>query len=387
MTPATKYEYLRAIYDRYRRAGRPERSRILDEFCAVAGYHRKAALRRLNGPRPDRTPPRRQCRPPHYTAAVIGPLAAIWEASGYLWSRRLHAALPLWLPWARRRFHLRPEVDQALRTISPATIDRHLRARKTRWRRRHYGGTRPGVLLKHLIPIQTEAWHVARPGFLEIDLVSHSGPAAAGDFLHTLDTVDIHTAWIERRAVRGRGEVGVCQAIAEIQAALPFPLRGLDSDNGSEFINYHLKRYCDRQRLQFTRGRPYKKDDNAHIEQKNWTHVRKVFGYERYDSARAQAAMNALYRDELRLFQNGFQPSVRLLRKVRRGARLTRVYDAPRTPLDRVAACPEANPAAVARLRRLVETTDPFELARTIEQKIAHIYTLAARRTPFAHAA
>ena len=186
-----------------------------------------------------------------------------------------------------------------------------------------YGRTKPGTLLKHHIPVQTERWNTTAPGFTEIDLVSHSGDCAAGEFVHSLNVTDIHTTWVETRAVLGKSQERVRQALEMIRTALPFPLRGIDSDNGSEFINGHLYRYCQARQIQFTRGRPYKKDDNAHIEQKNWTHVRKLIGYDRYDSPAALTALNALYGD-LRLLQNLWLPSVKLVKKTRVGSRLRR---------------------------------------------------------------
>ena len=242
---------------------------------------------------------------------------------------RLKALLPLWLPWARRRLRLSATVCQQLRAISPRQIDRRLAATKRQLPTRRYGRTKPGTLLKHHIPLKTDHWDVTVPGFTELDLVAHAGHRADGEFAHSLNVTDIHTTWVETRAVLGRGEGRVQAALEEIRQALPFRLRGIDSDNGSEFINNHLYRYCQAQEIQFTRGRPYKKDDNAHIEQKNWTHVRKLVGYWRYDTPTAVAALNALYRHELRLFHNLFLPSVKLLAKERVGARLRRRYDRP----------------------------------------------------------
>jgi hypothetical protein len=221
---------------------------------------------------------------------------------------------------------------------------------------------------------------VAIPGFTEIDLVAHCGSLGDGEFVHSLNLTDIHTTWVETAAVLGKSQVAVQRALAELREALPFALRGIDSDNGSEFINQHLWDYCQAQEIQFTRGRPYKKDDNAHIEQKNWTHVRKLLGYVRYDTPAAQAAIHRLYRGELRLLQNLFLPSVKLLRKERVGARVRRRYDAPRTPLDRVLACSELRPPVAAQLQRLRERLDPFALARTIDQQLERIYVLANPR-------
>ena len=385
MAQRSKHEYLRVMWQRYQRAGRPERSALLDEVTRVCGYHRKYAIGLLSRAAPPRPPVRRVARRrPTYSEEVIRHLAQIWEASGYLCAQRLKAALPHWLPSVRKRMRLTPLIEQQLMRISPRQIDRRLRERKRRIKRRLYGATRPGSLLKHLIPIKTDHWDVSKPGHLEIDLVSHSGASAAGEFLHTLDSVDIHTTWVERQAIMGKSRHGVVQAMTTIERQLPFPLRGVDSDNGSEFINEHLWAWCQQrpagQAVQFTRSRPYKKDDNAHIEQKNWTHVRKLVGWERYDTPAALAALNALYADE-RIFQNLFQPSMKLVRKVRHGSRLIRRYDTPQTPLDRVRACPEADSRKVAALERVRATTDPFALSQRIDRHLEQLWTLATRAT------
>lgn len=383
MSRHARWEVLAAVYPRYRGAARRERGKILDEFCETTGYQRKYALRLLNGPPPGRERPRRRRRPATYGLAVMQALAAIWEAAGYPWSVRLKALLPLWLPWARRRLGLSATVCQQLRAISPRQIDRRLGPTKRQLQTRRYGRTKPGTLLKHHIPLKTDHWDVTVPGFTELDLVAHPGHRADGEFAHSLNVTDIHTTWVETRAVLGRGEGRVQAALEEIRQALPFRLRGIDSDNGSEFINDHLYRYCQAQAIQFTRGRPYKKDDNAHIEQKNWTHVRKLVGYWRYDTPAAVAALNELYRHEVRLFHNLFLPSVKLRAKERVGARVRRRYDDPRTPLERVQACPEADPPAVAALVRLRDQLDPFALAEAIDRKIERLVAVATpARTP-----
>jgi len=381
VTAHARWEYVKAIYERYRQAPRPEKRQLLDECCRVTGYHRKHAVRLLNGPAPNGDHPRpRRRRTPTYGLAVIEALRMIWEAAGYPWSVRLKALLPLWLPRARRRLHLSRAVERHLLAISPRQMDRRLAPHKRQFQKRLYGRTKPGTLLKHHIPLKTDRWDVATPGFTEIDLVSHSGNAADGEFVHSLNVTDIHTTWVETRAVLGKHQRGIQQALAELRQALPFRLQGIDSDNGSEFINGHLYDYCQTHAIQFTRGRPYKKDDNAHIEQKNWTHVRKLLGYLRYDSPAALAAINALYRNELRLFQNLFLPSVKLVRKERVGARLRRRYDTPRTPLERVLACADVDRATVAHLVTLRERLDPFALAATIERQLEAIYALANHR-------
>jgi hypothetical protein len=379
VTPAAKREYIRAIRPQYTLAPTAAKRVVLDQLCAVTGYHRKYAITLLNAP-----PRTAACGPRHrvptYPETTVAVLASIWEAAGYPWSARLHALLPLWLPWARRRFKLSRPVERQLRTISPRTIDRRLQSRKRTIRRRLYGRTKPGTLLKSHIPIRTEHWDVTTPGFTEVDLVSHSGNSGVGDFLQSLNLTDIHTGWVESRAVRSKTQRGVHSAVVELRATLPFPLRGIDSDNGSEFINTVLWDYCRGSQIQFTRGRPYKKNDNAHIEQKNWTHVRKLFGWDRYDTAEACAAMNDLYRHELRLMMNLFQPSVKLLRKTRVGARVRRQYDPPQTPLDRLIASQHGDPQKIRALQRLRARLDPFTLGRTIEAKLERIYHLANRR-------
>jgi transposase InsO family protein len=376
-----RWEYLRAIYERYRKAGRKAKKVILSEFCANTGYHRKYAIRLLNGPRPEKRRARRERRRGlSYSPETLALLTAVWEAAGYPWSVRLKALLPLWLPWIRKRFRVRPEIEKQLLKISARQMDRRLKAQKTQRRRRIYGRTKPGYLLKHHIPVKTDRWDVATPGFTEVDLVSHSGHSASGEFAHTLNVTDIHSTWTESRAVLGRGEEAVQRALNEIATVLPFPLLGVDSDNGSEFINWHLKGWCEQKHIQLTRGRPYKKDDNAHIEQKNWTHVRKLLAWDRYDTHEAVAAMNDLYGQELRLWLNLFLSSVKLLKKVRVGSRVRRVYDAARTPFERVRECVQADPEKVAQLGELRKRLDPFQLSRIIERKLERIGRLANRR-------
>lgn len=375
-----KWDYFKAVYERYRKAEREAKQVMLNEFCLNTGYNRKYAIRLLNGPPPGKQ--RERCakrRGLSYGHEVLSVLAAVWEAAGYPWSVRLKAVLPLWMPWIRKRFKLRPEIEKQLLNISPRQMDRRLKAKKTQRRRRIYGHTKAGHLLKHHIPIKTDRWDVNEPGFTEIDLVSHSGNSAEGEFAHTLNVTDIQSGWTESQAVLGRSQVVVQQALDTIQQALPFRLQGVDSDNGSEFINWHLKAWCEQHQIQMTRGRPYKKDDNAHVEQKNWTHVRKLLGWERYDSRAAVAAINDLYRHELRLWMNLYLPSVKLVKKVRVGSKLRRVYEAPQTPFDRVLACSPKGPH-LAELKKLRATLNPFQLAEVIDRKLQVIFQLANRR-------
>lgn len=375
-------ERLHAILKDYRRryksaTKREEKTGVLDEFCRLTQYHRKYAislLRRIE--EPSSGPVRRGAQ---YSDKCIEVIEKIWEAAGYPWSNRLVALLPQWLPWAKQDdLTIAPEIEQEVLTISARQIDRRLLNRKRKLKPKLYGRTKPGTLLKHHIPVKTDCWDVTEPGFTEIDLVSHSGPNASGEFLYSMNITDIQTGWVETRALMGKGETGVTEALDDIRKQLPFALKGLDSDNGSEFINHHLVRYCRQDNIQFTRGRPYMKNDNAHIEQKNWTHVRKVFGWDRYDTVELQQAINELYAHELTRMMNLFQPSVKLIEKVRVGGKVTRRYDKALTPLDRlVAYCrPDVLPLPVQRLLAIRENTNPFDLSQRIEQKLKHVEKL-----------
>lgn len=378
VSPAARQQYLQQMRDRYVVAKRAARSALLDEAVAMTGYHRKALIRRFTRPVGPRR--RRRGRPRRYGTAVVHALRAVWRAAGYPWSVRLQALLPVWLPKARAHLALTPAEEKQVCQISPRQMDRLLHADKRQVRRRLYGRTKPGTLLTHHVPLRTDRWDVTTPGWTEIDLVAHSGDRADGECAHTVNQTDIVTTWVESRAVLGKSQIRVQQALEAMRQGLPFRLLGIDSDNGSEFLNAHLVRYCKGLEVQCTRGRPYTKDDNAHIEQKNWTHVRKLIGYERYDTDAAVAALNAVYA-ELRFFQNLFLPTVKLVRKERVGARTRRRYDAPQTPLDRVRACPAADRGKVAALVALRARLDPFVLAARIDRLLDGVYALAHHRT------
>lgn len=374
-------EYFKTIYGRYHKASKAIKHLILNEFCANTGYNRKYAIRKLNIPPPVKPPGAHQRRRGYvYSLQVVSILTAVWKAAGYPCSLRLKALLALWMPWIKRKFHISSTVEKQLFTISARQIDRRLRDKKSQIKKRIYGRTKPGTLLKHRIPIRTDNWDIKAPGWTEVDTVSHSGNSADGLFAYTVNQTDILTTWVESRAVLGKGEEGVVNALDEMSEALPFPLKGLDSDNGSEFINWHLLRYCEKNKIQPFRGRPYKKDDNAYIEQKNWTHVRKLMGWDRYDTQEAVDAMNDLYPNELRLFMNLFMPSMKLLRKQRIGSKIKRVYDEPKTPLERVMASKEGDPIKIEGFKKLLETLNPFDLVQTIESKLERIYSLTNRR-------
>jgi len=371
-------EYFKAIYARYRKASKGIKQIILNECCSNTGYNRKYAIRKLNGPTPAKTNTiHRRRRGYTYGPEVVSMLSAVWEAAGYPCSARLKALLQLWLPWIRKQFRLKQRVEKQLLSISARQMDRRLKDKKAQVGRRMYGRTKPGTLLKHHIPIRTDNWDVKTPGWTEVDTVSHSGNCAEGKFAYTINQTDILTTWVESRAVLGKAEDVRVEGLDEMAHALPFPLKGLDSDNGSEFVNWHVWRYCKRNKIQPFRGRPYKKDDNAHIEQKNWTHVRKLMGWDRYDTQEAVDGMNDLYRNELRLFMNLLMPSMKLLRKERIGSRVKRVYDKPQTPFQRVIASKQGDPVKIAELQKLSATLNPFDLTKTIENKLDRLFKLA----------
>lgn len=393
MTTRFKMDYIKKIYQRYHKSSRQAKRQILDEFCKVCDYNRKYAIRVLNAPLKSK-PKSRPRRNSTYSEKTINIVESIWKYSGYLWSYRLKSVLSSWMPWAKLHFDITPEIEKQLLSISPATIDRRLKDKKRRLKKSIYRSTRPGTLLKRSIPIKTDNWDVNKPGFLEIDLVSHGGSSAEGDFIYSLNTTDIHTGWTETRAIMGRGQTSALGAIEDIKNSLPFTLKAIDPDNDGAFINHHLLKFCQKNKIQFTRSRPYKKDDNAHIEQKNWTHVRKLLGYLRYDSQEALDAINDLYINELRYFMNFFQPSVKLIKKIRIGSKLKKVHDAPKTPLARLN-CKTSlsidgsiNKSTLAKLNTLMTKLDPFSLSQSIDKKLDHLFSLAnehkkLRRRPY----
>ena len=381
MSPVSRNEYVQAILSRYQQARRAEKSRMLDEFCRVCGYHRKAALRKLRQAQRPAGARRKPGRPARYAQPEIQqPLQRIWTTAHYPCSTRLKAILPRWLgPYQHTFGHLPLAVCQALQHISPSTIDRLLRAVRGTSARHALAATRPGRLLRHQIPLGTHQWDETRPGFLEADTVAHCGTSVAGLFVYTLDMTDLATGWTEQRAVWGKGERDVLAQVQAIEASLPFPLRGVDCDNGSEFLNWHLVRYCQARPapVQFTRSRPYKKNDNAHIEQKNWTHVRQWLGYQRFDDPRLVGLLNTLYTTEWRLLHNFFLPSVKLLDKQRQGAHIVKRHDVPKTPDQRELESSEVTPTQKQQLTDQAQGLNPFHLRQAIDAKIRRIRRLA----------
>jgi hypothetical protein len=380
-----RMQYLQSIYTRYHRASKEDKGRILDEFCKVCKYHRKHALRLLRRPLPRGPRPQIKRRAVFtYSPVVLQAARMIWKAAGYLCGQRLKEAIPQWLPALEKRLSLSANTRQALLTISARQLDARLKPYKTALRRRFYSTTRPGRLLKSMIPIRTFNGDIKIPGYLEIDLVAHCGGSLEGHFLWTLTATDIHTGWTDRFAVLGKGQTAVFDGLQQLRQRLPFQLRGIDSDNGEEFINYHLLDFCRNARppIAFTRSRPNKKNDNPHVEQKNFTHVRTFLGSQRWESEEARDFLNALYAHELLWFQNLFQPSTKLKTKVHIGSKIHRTYDRPTIPLQRLIATRSFHRAKLKALQRHQTSIDPFDLSDSIDQKLAYFRTLACQTPP-----
>jgi len=326
---------------RYRRASKKEKGQLLDELVGLTGYHRCYAAGVLGGQGAraeglrGREERRARQRPRVYDEAVRSVLRQVWLIMDCICGKRLAAVLPETTAVLERHGELELETAtrEKLGAISAATIDRLLAAERRRLELRGRSGTKPGTLLRQQIPVRTFAeWDQTKPGFVEIDLVGHDGGFAHGDFCQSLDVTDVASGWTETQAVLNKAQVWVFEALREIRARLPFALRGIDSDNGSEFINHELLRYAQEERITFSRGRAWKKNDGCFVEQKNYSVVRRAVGYARYEGQGAVRLLNALYR-ELRLYSNFFQPVMRLLRKERSGAKVKKTYDRPRTPL------------------------------------------------------
>jgi 5S rRNA maturation endonuclease (ribonuclease M5) len=287
--------------------------------------------------------------------------------------------LPIWLPGYVELFgELSLEVTNALRKISPPTIDRILKPIRFHYTKRGRSTTKPGTLLRKQIPIKTNQWDESRPGFLEADTVAHCGNSTSGMYANTIDFVDIATGWTEQRAVWGKGESGVLEQIKNIEKTLPFPILGFDCDNGGEFLNQHLLRHFTerKQPVQFTRSRAYHKDDNAHIEQKNWTHIRQWLGYDRLYKKNVVPPLNNLYTKEWRLFHNFFCPSVKLVAKERIGSKTIKRHDPPKTPYQRIMDSPHIQESVKLSLSKQLENLNPFLLRKIMDKKMKKIFSI-----------
>jgi hypothetical protein len=377
----SKHELAQSLHPRYVRASRKLKGFLLDEFVSVTGYHRKYAqiLLRHGPPRAGRSV-RRPGRPVTYGPAVLAALQVAAEATGWICGKRLAPFLAELVPALEREgaLCLPPQERAALLRMSAATIDRRLAQGRAQAKPQGLATTKPGSLLKSQVPVRTYTpWDDQRPGFVEIDLVAHGGESSTGSFLYTLDVVDVATGWTECAAITNKGQAAVFAALQAIRARLPFPLLGLDSDNGTEFLNDHLIRYCQQEHLTFTRCRAYAKNDQAHVEQKNYSVVRQWVGYARYESAQALTQMETCYR-LLRWYVNYYLPVMKLIAKERQGARVKKCYDVPTTPYQRARGAGVLTPATQETFAQECHAAAPGPLAlrRRLEAEVAQLWTL-----------
>ena len=380
MSLKSKCELLEAVQPRYLKANKAEKQKILDEFTNATGYHRKHAIRVLKNKVQVQNILRRKTKTYKaiYRGEVVQALELIWEIYGRICSKRLQPFLPEAIRVLERckEIELSKDTKDLLLKISSASIDRCLRP--VRIKSPHgLSTTKPGSLLKSLIPVRTfTEWDEERPGFMEIDLVAHCGNTTEGQYLNTLTCTDISTGWTDVTALLHRSQQAVSEAIQRMRQRLPFPLLGIDSDNGSEFINDLLYRYCLAEKITFTRSRPYKKNDQAHVEQKNWSVVRHTVGYDRWETEQELAILESIHAD-LRLYINFFQPSLKLIAKERIGNLTIKRYDTAKTPYQRILECQDIPLQAKVRLMNLYLQLNPAELRRQIDQKTAKLWKLS----------
>lgn len=368
-------EQLAVYRRRYQGRGVEGKSRLLDDFCEHYGYERKYAIKLLGGAVAPvlikRSPP----GPERKYEAIVEVVEQVWTAAEQLCGKRLVRALPLWLPHYERHYgKLLPCQKKLIRAVSAATLDRLLADRKASGSK-GLGGTKPGTLLRQSVPIQGEVWNEQRVGFMEADSVAHCGGSLAGNFIWSLTYTDLACTWTEGRAVWNKGSTGVLDQTRDVEAELPFPILGFDFDNGSEWLNWTLIRYLQvrAKPIQLSRSRPYHKDDNAHVEQKNWMWPRQLLGYGRLEQAEIVKPINGLYKEVWGPLQNFFLPSMKLIKKWRVGSRWVRRYDKAQTAYQRLLASGQIQRAQLGRLRERYESLDPFALAAELERRLKTI--------------
>ena len=376
MSQQSRRELVETMRDKYPRAGRAEKTRMLDYLVEVTGFHRKHANRVLaHGYQQKRE---RRGRKRVYTGSVVSGLVTIWKICGRICGKRLQPFLPEMVAVLERHNELvlDEETKRLLLQMSAATIDRRLAAFRQQ-QGRGLSTTKPGTLLKQSIPVRTFAdWEDARPGFVETDLVAHCGDSPEGPFLNTLTAVDVATGWTECFVLVQRNQRVVTEAMESLRGRLPFPLLGIDCDNDGLFINGTLKRYCEKLQITFTRSRPYKKNDQAFVEQKNGAVVRTTIGYRRYTSAAAAELLATIY-DDLHAYVNFFQPVRKLLFKKRRGAKVYKRYDLAQTPCQRALVSTDVTPLTKAKMSLAYKQLNPAALRRRIDDNLRQLWLLA----------
>lgn len=372
----------KVVATRYRRADKAGKGRILDELCATTGWHRNHARKALGQAGTPRIVKPRAVRPPKYGPDVIAALVFCWAVQGMPAGKRLAPFLGE-LVGALRRFgelDITEECAALLVGMSAATIDRRLAPERKKHQLKGRSLTKPGSLLKSQIAIRTWAqWDDAVPGFVEIDLVGHEGGDAVGEHAYTLTVTDIATGWTENRSVRNKARKWVIAALDDVAKSMPFPLLGIDSDNGSEFINHHLLAWCEKRQITFTRSRPGNSNDGAHVEQKNWAIVRTVVGYHRYDTEAELVLLNKIWLLQSKL-TNYFGPQQKLISKVRDGAKVTKKYDIATTPYRRAERHEAVNEAVKADLAETCTSINPAAVQRQIQALTTELLTLVTSK-------
>lgn len=383
MNMSAKNEYMRERLPHYLKANKHEKTNLLNHICQTTGYQRKYAVAKLSDmqkkPPAEKEGRVRKKRTRKYGGDCLPPLKKIWEFLEWPCGERLQPYLPTIIPVLEMCAGLKmpPSVRSKLLEISISTVDRLLAKERRVRRGQGISTTKAGALLKSQIPVRHEPWpEDTHPGYAEMDFVAHCGEVNAGDYVATLSTIDIATTWIEHVPVLGRSKRKTVDALDEIRNRLPFPLRGLDPDNDGQFVNYFLYDWCQEQEpvIELTRSRPYRKNDNAHIEQKNWSHVRRVFGYQRLDTAEQWQLMRKLYRGPLRDWQNFFQPTLKIKAKERRGARVIKRHDQAKTPYQRVLDNPQVSKRRKRKLRDYYATLNPVIVKKEVANLIKQIF-------------
>ena len=377
MSNKAKKEYLAEVKKIYPDATKKEKKLILDQFCSICGYNRKYAIRVINSKEDGSKVNKKAGRKRKYhSQQIFSFLKTIWIATNLICSKRLKAAIPHWID--SYKGELSDRNKKLLLEISPATIDRLLLKIRKKYNKAGLATTKPGSLIRKQIPIKTNQWDESKPGFIEADTVAHCGSSVSGSFVYSVNTVDIATGWLETRAIWCKGQKATLEAISSIEAALPFKIKGFDTDNGKEFLNWHLLAYFTKRKtpVQYTRSRAYNKNDNAHIEGKNWTHIRQYLGYHRFDNKQIVDLLNDLYANEWSDLFNFFIPSSKIISKKRIGSKIIKKYDAPKTPFERLLTSEFIPKKTKTELMKKYKNLNPFELQKAIDTKIKKVLSL-----------
>jgi len=384
MSMTARNEYFGVLRERYYQAEtKKEKTQILDEYCQNTGQSRKYVISRMHQ-RVDLIPRKRKPKEATYDGEITAALAKVWEIFDYPCGQRLKPLLDSQVSHLRElgELQITDEIAAKLSSISPATIDRKLRKQREIFHlQKARGVPKPGSILKSKIPIRLTQWDTTQVGNVEMDTVAHCGSSASGEFVYSLSTTEIATGWWEGEAIMGKSQEATFGALKGIRARTPFSWLGIDTDNGTEFMSEILYKYCQREKLEFTRSRPSRKNDNAYIEQKNWTHVRKVLGYFRYDTVPELKMINELYRNELRLYKNFFQPVMKLVSKERIGGKVKRKYDIPQTPYQRLLKSGRLSEENQAKLRSVYQSLNPAQLKRIIEARLETLWRTYEQKT------